>query len=293
MISCDTHAIRKALNLSLNEMAVLCDIFVLCQNPRYGYWCVKSKDKIAEWLDLSRDTVYRAIGSLKKKGYITGNEQGHLRCSQYIFDIETAQEEIAILIRNNETELITAKMSKMLQSENQTPSEIATTPSENQTMDRLKIRLGPSENQTLDIQEIDIENNIESSANKNVSKKRVHAAPSTCTLEEAVEYSEKNGFNKEFAAKFHGYYVRCEWKDSQGKIVKNWKNRMNSWMSREDNSRYMTSTNTDVIKMNGFSKDNKTGKYFRVWERDGKTYQCDSGGTFMYGDDRDKIPYNQ
>ena len=133
----------------------------------------------------------------------------------------------------------------------------------------------------------------EEGANKIVSKKKTHATPSICTLEEAIEYAEKNGFNKEFAVKFHGYYVRCEWKDSQGKVVKNWKNRMNSWMSREDNSRYMTSTNTDVIKMNGFSKDNKTGKYFRVWERDGKTYQCDSGGTFMYGDDRDKIPYNQ
>lgn len=133
---------------------------------------------------------------------------------------------------------------------------------------------------------------IESSDFKKIIPSNKKNAASTCTIEQATEYAEKNGFNKEFANKFHSYYVRCEWRDSQGKIVKNWKNRMNSWMSREDNSRYMISNNSGTVKMNGFSKDNKTGIYFRTWERDGKTYQCDSSGTFMYGEDREKIPYN-
>ena len=129
MISCDTHIIRKALRLSLNEMAVLCDIFQMSQNPKYNFWCIKSKEKIAEWLDLSRDTVFRAIYTLKDKGYVVSNELGHLKCTQFIYELETSQEDIAIYIKNGETELISAKMQKILQSQN------ATTTSENATMD--------------------------------------------------------------------------------------------------------------------------------------------------------------
>ena len=154
MISCDTHVIRKALRLSLNEMAVLCDVYQMSQNPKYGYWCVKSKDKMAEWLDLSRDTVFRAIKTLKDKGYIISNKEGNLRCTQFIYDLESAQEEIAIYIKSGETEVISAKMQELQQSEIHTPSDFATIPSENRTTDSLKIILQPSENRTLDSNKI-------------------------------------------------------------------------------------------------------------------------------------------
>lgn len=135
-----------------------------------------------------------------------------------------------------------------------------------------------------DTKEEDTKEEIEREGGKKKSN-----APSICTLEEATEYAKKNGFNKDFAYRFYSYYVRSDWRDSKGKVVKNWKNRMNSWMSREDNSKYSLSDTSGIINMGGFSKDSKTGKHFRVWERDGKLYQCDSAGTFMCGEDGAKI----
>lgn len=112
MISCDNHAIRKALQLSLNEMAVLVDIFKLSGNPRFGYKCVKSKNKMAEWLDLSEDTIFRAISTLERKEYVK-RISGGIRPTQFIHDIELCQEELAIYIKSDDTELFTAKMSEL------------------------------------------------------------------------------------------------------------------------------------------------------------------------------------
>lgn len=113
LISLNNHIIRKALRLSLNEMAVLCDIAYLVSNPRYGGWCVKSKDKMAEWLDLNRDTIFKALKTLELKGYIQRSKDGWCRPTQFIFDIMTAQDDIAILVKNNDTELISAKMNEI------------------------------------------------------------------------------------------------------------------------------------------------------------------------------------
>lgn len=114
MISCDTHAIRKALNLSLNEMAVLCDIVQLSSNPRFGYKCTKSKTKMAGWLDINRDTVFTILKTLEAKGYIERDESA---CwpTQFIHDIESCQDGLAIYIKSGQTELLTAKMKEVME----------------------------------------------------------------------------------------------------------------------------------------------------------------------------------
>jgi Fe2+ or Zn2+ uptake regulation protein len=138
-------------------MAVLCDIFQMSQNKKFDYWCIKSKEKMAEWLDLSSDTIYRAINTLKDKGYVESNSYGHLRCTQFIHNIESAQEEIAIYIKNNETEIFTAKMKEIVVSQN------AGGMPQNAGGDTMKTRVQQPQNAALDSNKIVIENN-----NKNI-----------------------------------------------------------------------------------------------------------------------------
>lgn len=113
IISLSNQVIRKALQLSLVEMAVLCDIKQMSQSERYSYWCVKSKDKMAEWFDLSRTTIFNALNSLEAKGYIERSQIG-VRPTKFIIDLDCAQEEIGIYIKNNDVELISAKIKESL-----------------------------------------------------------------------------------------------------------------------------------------------------------------------------------
>lgn len=109
IISLSNHIVRKALQLSLNEMAVLCDIKQMSRNPEYGYTCIKSKDKIAEWLDLSRTTVFNAINALEAKGYIERKKLG-LSLSQFIIKLDMAQEEIGLILKSDGVELRSKKL---------------------------------------------------------------------------------------------------------------------------------------------------------------------------------------
>lgn len=303
MISCDTHIIRKALRLSLNEMAVLCDIYQMSQNPNYGYWCVKSKDKMAEWLDLSRDTIYRAISSLKQKGYVISNEQGNLKCTQFIYNIETAQEEIAIWVKSNDTELISAKMSEMLQSENRTPSENQTIPSENQTMNSTKIRQTPSENQTLDIQEIN---------NKKNNKEREDFLKLEFDKFRGMYVGDgKRGLNKEwesFKKKHKNYeeivpllvpsYTRYlsyrATKISKREFVaapKNFSTYINNSCWEEEYGDFIEVGGSIPTSTPDVLFHTETSTYWKIYSADGKKYVCQKNGVFEYNNDGTKIPF--
>ena len=113
IISLNNHIVRKALCLSLNEMAVLCDIKQMSQDQKYGYTCIKSKDKIAEWLDLSRTTVFTIIDTLIKKGLIEKNEIG-LKPTSFVYQLEMCQEEIGLWLKNGGVELVTKKIQDLL-----------------------------------------------------------------------------------------------------------------------------------------------------------------------------------
>lgn len=144
-------------------MAVLCDIKHLSQNPKYGYQCIKSKDKIAIWLDLSRATVFNAISALETKGFIERTEIG-IKPSQFIYDLDSCQEEIGIYIKSNDVEMISKRVSQLLDGQ----SKIYTTTVQNLDGDSLKIRLGQSKIYTQDIhlveQEKERKNNTPPSA---------------------------------------------------------------------------------------------------------------------------------
>jgi len=74
------HPIRKALLLSCNEYVVLDHIYRLSNNTKYGGWCIASKEKIAEWNELSRPTVFRIIDTLLEKNLIEKDlTTGYLR----------------------------------------------------------------------------------------------------------------------------------------------------------------------------------------------------------------------
>ena len=113
IISLNNHIVRKALCLSLNEMAVLCDIKQMSQEQKFGYTCIKSKDKIAEWLDLSRSTVFTIIDALIKKGYIEKNEIG-LKPTSFIYQLDMCQEDIGLWLKNGGVELVTKKIQDIL-----------------------------------------------------------------------------------------------------------------------------------------------------------------------------------
>lgn len=73
------HPIRKAFNLSMNEYAVLDTIYHLSKNNKYGGWCIKSKQNIADDLDLSRQTIIVIIKTLEEKGLLERGESDQLR----------------------------------------------------------------------------------------------------------------------------------------------------------------------------------------------------------------------
>ena len=113
IISLNNHIVRKALCLSLNEMAVLCDIKQMSQEQKFGYTCIKSKDKIADWLDLSRTTVFTIIDTLLKKGLIEKNEIG-LKPTSFVYQLDMCQEDIGLWLKNGGVELVTKKIQDIL-----------------------------------------------------------------------------------------------------------------------------------------------------------------------------------
>jgi predicted transcriptional regulator len=213
VISLNNHIVRKALNLSLNEMAVLCDIVQMSQNPKYGHWCIKSKEKIAEWLNLSKDTVFRAINTLESKGYIEKGLTG-VRPTRFIYDLSMAQEEIGIYIKSNDVELISMKMREITSSD--APTEIQSMTDGNSVTTPTEI---PSQDIHRDIQEKTI---YISPAKK--SRKSVSCV--TPTLEEVKAYFDEKGYKEEIAVKAWEYYEAANWEDGQGKKVKSWKQKM-------------------------------------------------------------------
>jgi DNA-binding PadR family transcriptional regulator len=146
IVSLSNHIVRKALCLSLNEMAVLCDIKQMSQNPEYGYTCIKSKEKIADWLDLSRATVFNAIKTLETRGYIERTDIG-IKPTKFIYDLDLSQEEIGIYIQRGDLTFITKKVESLLDGQ----SKIYTDTVQNLDSDRLKFRLPPSKIYTQDI----------------------------------------------------------------------------------------------------------------------------------------------
>lgn len=104
------HPLRKAFNLSIHEYCVLDTIFFLSNNRRYN-WCIKSKQNIADSLDISRRTVNRIIPALIAKGLLEKSEQGFLRTTDEWNDVISNKDEYVIGLKNEENMFISAPQS--------------------------------------------------------------------------------------------------------------------------------------------------------------------------------------
>lgn len=229
IISLNNHIVRKALCLSLNEMAVLCDIKQMSQNPEFGYTCIKSKDKIADWLDLSRSTVFLIIETLLKKGLIEKNEIG-LKPSKQLLLLDMAQEDIGLWLKNGEMELITKKIQDIFDSRTDSP----------------KIGLPQSENRT---QVYNIE------YKEKIYKKKEFVPPSEADV---LAYFREKGQPEAQARKAFAHYNNFDWKDSHGNQVKNWKQKMQTnWFTETPKVATVTAADGDARMMELFNKGYK------------------------------------
>ncbi len=85
-----------------------------------------------------------------------------------------------------------------------------------------------------------INKNKEIDNNKLLSTKKRFVPP---TLEEVKSYCEEKNFDIDYKA-FYDYYNVSNWKDSEGKQVKNWKQKMITWATRRKNN---NSTSKQII----------------------------------------------
>jgi len=74
---------------------------------------------------------------------------------------------------------------------------------------------------------------------------KVFIAP---TLEDVIKYFKENGYDENLASRAFKYYDTANWKDSKGKQVKNWKQKMQGVWFKEENKTKQTSIN-EHLKM--------------------------------------------
>lgn len=74
--------------------------------------------------------------------------------------------------------------------------------------------------------------NVAIKGNESKGNKRIFIAPSATDVQ---DYFKECGYSMESAIKAFNYYSSAEWKDSQGKQVKNWKQKMQGvWFTDEN-----------------------------------------------------------
>jgi len=117
MIDLNFHPLRKALQLSLNEMAVLKEVYELSNNTKFNGWCVKSRTKIADSLDLSRQCVITCLNTLQLKGYVEYNKElGMCKPTDMIRELAQERENIGIMIKTEGYEIMSIKLTEMVNS---------------------------------------------------------------------------------------------------------------------------------------------------------------------------------
>lgn len=109
------HILRKALQISMHEMAVLAEITNLSWNTKTGGWCVKSRASIAEYIDLSVRTVQEIMKTLYYKGYIEypddlGISDPRVRCTSIILEIRDSTD-IGFIVKDASGKYVLASTS--------------------------------------------------------------------------------------------------------------------------------------------------------------------------------------
>ena len=82
------HDVRERMGISLNTYAVIDSIHKLSSSdPRFPY-CVMSKEDIAEFLKISRRTVFRSIDEAENLELIERSEHGLRATEKWIKAVE-------------------------------------------------------------------------------------------------------------------------------------------------------------------------------------------------------------
>lgn len=74
------HPIRKQFGLTISDYVIIDGIEKLSRRPDHP-WCTQSKEAMADFMEVSRATVFRAIEKGIEKELIEKNERGDLRAS--------------------------------------------------------------------------------------------------------------------------------------------------------------------------------------------------------------------
>ena len=89
-------------------------------------------------------------------------------------------------------------------------------------------------------------NEIQQSKSKSKSKSKIIEPP---TRDQVIEYFVEKGYTKDSGAKAFEYYDIQDWKDANGKAVKNWKAKMLAvWFKDENKEKSGNITATSIIQ---------------------------------------------
>jgi hypothetical protein len=75
------------------------------------------------------------------------------------------------------------------------------------------------------------------------------------TIDEVVLFFQSKGYKVDAAKKFWSYYDSADWKDSNGKLVKNWKQKaIGVWFKSENAEIQTTIAGMNINDVNNFLK---------------------------------------
>jgi hypothetical protein len=216
-------------------MAVLCDIKQMSQEQKYGYTCIKSKDKIAEWLDLSRSTVFTILETLIKKGYIEKNEIG-LKPTSFIYQLDMCQEDIGLWLKNGGVELVTKKIQDILTPCTDRP-ESGLSPSRNWTqvynIDNNNIYTEKPASDSHPINQVtDNPDEMKKGGGGPAAAPKKFVKPTIAEIAEFVstKYPQASKTSVDsFAEKFWSHYENKDWSYGRGQKMKDWKLALPQW----------------------------------------------------------------
>jgi hypothetical protein len=227
MYNCIINGFRKALNISITEYVILDAIYHLANNTKYGGWAIISRQNLANQYDISKRSVINIINALEQKGLVIRNkETNYLRAGDVYCDMMQNKDKWIIASTSNET-FISGKIEGV----------------QNLHGGVQNLHGGGAK-----IAHNKYINNNNNNINNNTLVKTIEKPPSVSkfippTKQQVEEFFVSSGYRKEVGENAFNYYSIADWKDSKGKPVKNWKQKMQGNWFRDEHKIKETTTN--------------------------------------------------